>query len=382
MRAAIDERAGFALAVAEEHERHPHERPRDRLRPELLAHRDDEPVPRQARDRGAHLRARRREQRLDGQELRAVVRRRDLFVRTILGIHGPEASPFFQPNASTKPENACEVGHGHFTNDARGGTKGGGTKGEGDMIGVVFMRRDNSKRILGISVLGISFALGGCGSDGSATISGGASSSSSSSASGTGGAGGAAGAGGMGAGGMGGMGGMGGAAGAGGMGAGGAGGGAACAKPMNNPCLACVFDSCNAAFCDCDAEPACPKIVPCVQQCPANDQGCRDNCYAVNSIGFAEFLGISNCAGTTCAASCPGAQPVGACELCLSQQCEQQFEACFGNPLCTMFIDCVRACAPGDMTCTMKCGTDFAGGVNQATQLRDCSQIGCANVCN
>ena len=234
------------------------------------------------------------------------------------------------------------------------------------------------RTIVGFSVLSISCTLGGCSGDSTSTASNSASSSSSSSTGGTGGEGGS-GMGGMGMGGM-------GTAGMGGMGMGGAGGQgggvAACDKPMNNPCFECIYDSCGPTYCECANNAACPNIVPCIQQCPAQDDFCRNICYQNNSIGFAEFLGISNCAGTTCAASCQGAKPVGACEFCLAQTCEQELEACYGNPACTTFIDCVRACPAGNMMCTDKCAADYPAGLNQATQLRNCSLVGCTNVCN
>lgn len=151
---------------------------------------------------------------------------------------------------------------------------------------------------------------------------------------------------------------------------------------MNNPCFECMYKDCSMAFCDCAAEPACTKMLPCMQQCPQGDQGCQQNCQQVNSLGLAEFLVMAECAGTTCLSSCQGAEPVGACQLCLAQQCEQELESCYGNPECTAFVACAQACPQGNMNCINQCMTDHAGGVNQATQLRDCSVSGCPMVCN
>lgn len=245
------------------------------------------------------------------------------------------------------------------------------------------MNRTFSFLLLSMGMVGLPCVLGGCGGDvsdtTSGTFTGGTGTAGSGGTGGAGGMGGAGGAGGLG--GMGGAGGgMGGAGGAGGMG--GAGGGSqACMQPADG-CAACMFQQCNVAYCDCAGEPACLGMIPCLQACPAMDQACVQSCYQKNSLGFGEFLVTSSCAGTLCAPSCPGAEMIGACELCLGQQCEQQFEACIGNPECTALIDCLQACPQGNMSCQQGCLQQHAGGAIQAQQLNQCATMSCGNVCN
>ncbi|MDI1479991.1 hypothetical protein [Polyangium sp. y55x31] len=241
------------------------------------------------------------------------------------------------------------------------------------------MNRTFSLLLLGMGMVGLPFVLGGCGGDVSDTTSGTFTGST-----GTAGSGGTGGAGGMGgAGGAGGMGGMGGAGG--GMGGTGGGGAPACMQPSDpNPesCRVCMYQQCNLAYCDCATEPACVEIIPCLEACGPMDQACAEACFQKNSLGFAEFVIQGSCASTLCAPSCPNADDIGSCELCLAQQCEQQFEACIGNPECTALIDCLQACPQGNMSCQQGCLQQHAGGAIQAQQLNQCATMSCGNVCN
>lgn len=173
----------------------------------------------------------------------------------------------------------------------------------------------------------------------------------------------------------------GGTGGTGGMGTGGAGGSSACMAPSGDACPTCLYDKCNAAFCDCAAQPGCFQVIPCAEACAPGDNACVEGCYQQNSLGFSEFLIVSECAATACLASCPGADQVGDCELCLAQKCEAQFEACVGNPACTALINCVDACPMGDMNCQQQCAAQYAAGANQVMQLNMCAQMGCSVVC-
>ncbi|WP_282417074.1 hypothetical protein [Polyangium sp. 15x6] len=227
-----------------------------------------------------------------------------------------------------------------------------------------------------MGMVGLPCVLGGCGSDVSDTTSG--TFTGSTGTAGSGGTGGMGGTGGTGGdGGMGGAGGgMGGAGGSGGAG----GGSPACVQPADG-CAACMFQQCNVAYCDCAGEASCLGIIPCLEACPAMDEACKQSCYQKNSLGFGEFLITSNCASTLCAPSCPGAGMIGACELCLAQQCEQQFESCVGNPECPALIDCLQGCQD-NLACQQTCAAQHAGGTNQAQQLNQCATMSCGNVCN
>jgi hypothetical protein len=186
-----------------------------------------------------------------------------------------------------------------------------------------------------------------------------------------------------------GAGGIGGAAGAGGMGGMGGGmagsggmGGAAptCMKP-GDTCGNCLFDQCQLAYCDCTGEPACTNLIACIQACPANMPDCASGCYATFSTGFAEFTIASSCAGTLCAPSCPGSDPVKPCDLCLAQQCEKQIETCLSTVQCFPLIDCRTKCA-GNMVCEKQCDMTYPNGVPIVQELFMCASVGCPNSCN
>jgi hypothetical protein len=240
------------------------------------------------------------------------------------------------------------------------------------------MSKTTSVLFLGVVAVGFSVVLGGCGGDGTSTI--GTSSSSSSSSSGSGGGGGGE----AGGGGMAGMGGAGGSAGAGGGtagmgGTGGAGGGSICAKP-GNACGDCLFDQCNPAYCECADEPACLGLIECIQKCPPMMPGCAAACYEKNATGYAEFTLAASCAGTLCLPSCPGADQVKPCDLCLAQKCEMQLENCIGNSQCLQLIDCMKTCA-GDKPCEQQCAQTYPNGALVAQAVYTCAAAGCGNEC-
>lgn len=241
------------------------------------------------------------------------------------------------------------------------------------------MKKTISVLALGMVALAVGSTMGGCGSDAATTVTTGGStksSSSSSSSSGDGGAGGAAGAGGMMA--AGGNGGNGGgmSSSTGGMG----GGGAACTKPGNG-CGDCLYGQCQAAYCECAAEPACFAMINCIQACPPNMPDCPGGCYVMHAAGFAEFTIASSCAGTLCAPSCPGSNQVKPCDLCLAQKCEMQLETCVGNVQCIPLIDCRKKCA-GNTMCEMQCDATFPQGLPLMQDLLKCASAGCAMSCN
>jgi hypothetical protein len=206
------------------------------------------------------------------------------------------------------------------------------------------------------TIAGLPFALGGCGDNPSNTSGSSGSSSSSSSGSSTGGAGGQGGEGGAGQGGAGGTGqggaggtGQGGAGGAGqggagGTGQGGAGGGAAACMKSGDQCGDCLFEQCNAAYCECAASPECTALTlsPCVSSCPAMDQACILDCWAMGPSGFSEYLNAANCGNTLCPAAC-NPVPIDACQLCVGQKCEAPAEKCFANTECMGILQCLGA---------------------------------------
>lgn len=238
------------------------------------------------------------------------------------------------------------------------------------------MNKTISVLSLGIVVGAAAVVFGGCTSDAaidSVTTTG--TSSSSSGEGGNAGSGGAAGAGGMastgGAGGAG-----GGMAGAGGMG----GGAAACMKP-GEACGGCLYEQCQLAYCDCANEPACFKLIACLEACPPNMPDCAGGCYGTYSAGFAEFTIASSCAATLCSPSCPGSDQVKPCDLCLAQKCETQLEACLSNLQCFPLIDCRQKCL-GNMACEQQCDTMYPQGTPLVQALFICAGMGCGNSCN
>jgi hypothetical protein len=248
------------------------------------------------------------------------------------------------------------------------------------VINISFMTKTISLLCLGVVVVGLPAILGGCGSDVGSTFTTGSSGSSSS---GMGGDGGLAGAGGTaGTGGMAGMAGAGGMGGAGGGlgGAGGMGGGATCAKP-GSPCGDCLFDQCNIAYCECTDEKACTSLITCIEACSPMMPDCASGCSATYSTGFAEFTIASSCAGTLCAPSCPGSDPVKPCDLCLAQKCEPQLEACLANIECFQLIDCYMPCM-GNMMCQQQCAMMYPNGVQPVDALFGCAGMGCGSSCN
>jgi hypothetical protein len=252
-----------------------------------------------------------------------------------------------------------------------------------------------STTVLGILVLGLPFSLAACTSDVStATSDATAGSTTTSSGGGQGSTGqGGVGQGGTGQGGIGqggaGQGGVGqGGTGQGGIGQGGTGqggmgqgGGGQCA-PTGNGCTDCLYMTCMNVYCECFGSTDCTDIRSCAQNCQPGDMQCANTCYMLNSTGLAEFLLVSDCAGTQCQASCPGAMPVNLCSVCLANQCEPQFEGCYADAECVALIDCIRGCPPGDMVCQQQCTTQHQTGLPEAQALRMCSVANCTPPCN
>ncbi len=242
------------------------------------------------------------------------------------------------------------------------------------MIMIPFMGKLISVLCLGVVGISASVVFGGCGGDAvtSLTTSSAVSSSSSSGSSGEGGKGGAGGSGGTaGAGGAG-----GGTAGGGGMG----GGAVTCAKP-GEMCGDCLYDQCQAAYCDCTSESACTNIIACIKGCSPMMPDCAGGCFATFATGFAEFTIASSCVATLCAPSCPGSDQVKPCDLCLAQKCETQMESCLANTQCFPLINCREQCA-GNMMCEKQCDMTYPTGLPLVQDLFKCAVADCPNSCN
>lgn len=165
--------------------------------------------------------------------------------------------------------------------------------------------------------------------------------------------------------------------GAGGQSTGGAGGGTCFA--LGDACTECELANCPTEYCDCFQNDECVALAQCAITCPPGDVECYQPCWTASPGGISDAALLTHCAGTVCAASCPGFVPLEPCQECLYTSCDAEMNACMSNPDCTALLLCLDACtAPG---CENQCYNEHPGGLADAGPVGTCLQSACAAQC-
>ena len=110
------------------------------------------------------------------------------------------------------------------------------------------------------------------------------------------------------------------------------------------------------------------------------DAPCYQNCATVHEAGISDGFLISDCAATTCDASCTFGQALMPCQKCLYTDCQKQMNACIADAECVALIQCTTMCM-GDMACVQDCVTAHPNGLNKALAVRDCRIANCNDKC-
>ncbi len=69
------------------------------------------------------------------------------------------------------------------------------------------------------------------------------------------------------------------------------------------------------------------------------------------------------------------------CWSCVEAECCDVSAACYDNPECLNYWDCVVLCAPGDVDCTYDCDTSYPGGAFGFDELASCLENYCSLDC-
>jgi hypothetical protein len=164
----------------------------------------------------------------------------------------------------------------------------------------------------------------------------------------------------------------------GGQSTGGQGGGGTCFA-LGDACTECELANCPTEYCDCFQNDACVSLAQCAITCIPGDLDCYQPCWTASPNGISDAALLTHCAGTVCAASCPGFAPLDPCQQCLYSSCDAEMNACMSNPDCTALLLCLDACtAPG---CENQCYNAHPGGLADAGPVGTCLQSSCAAPC-
>jgi len=111
------------------------------------------------------------------------------------------------------------------------------------------------------------------------------------------------------------------------------------------------------------------------------DTECAQSCATVHEAGISAAALTADCAGTTCDAGCAAGKALMPCQKCLYTECSNEMNACLANPECVALVQCIQACAPGDMACGQACADEHPSGLLQAVALRNCRIENCDESC-
>jgi hypothetical protein len=156
------------------------------------------------------------------------------------------------------------------------------------------------------------------------------------------------------------------------------GSGATC-PAVGDTCTACESTSCAKTYCDCYLDSECIQMAVCIGKCAVGDEPCDQLCWTAHPSAISMGALLIDCAGTTCAAGCPGYAPIGECLVCLYTSCQPEMNTCISNPECTKLLECVVACTtPG---CETSCYQQYPKGGADAGPVANCLQAHCTAQC-
>lgn len=158
-------------------------------------------------------------------------------------------------------------------------------------------------------------------------------------------------------------------------------GGSASCPGYGDVCTTCISDSCADVWCACTSEPHCLGYLQCLGTCMPGDATCAQSCANVHEPGISAAILTADCAGTTCDASCDFGKALPDCQKCLYTSCPAEMNACIANAECIALIQCLQACAPGDMACSQGCVSDHQDGLADVQAIVPCRNDLCGDVC-
>jgi hypothetical protein len=148
---------------------------------------------------------------------------------------------------------------------------------------------------------------------------------------------------------------------------------------LDDACTMCEFASCSDAYCDCYGDPDCVLLAACTTTCAPADAACHQSCWSAYPDAISKGALLTDCAGTTCAASCPGYEPLGDCLVCLYTDCQTAMNGCISQPECTQLFVCLAECT--EPNCQTACYQAHPDGTAAMGPVGNCLQSHCAVAC-
>jgi hypothetical protein len=137
---------------------------------------------------------------------------------------------------------------------------------------------------------------------------------------------------------------------------------------------------CPEIWCGCSQNPECIALIQCSNGCNGDD-ACVQACMVAHEEGIADLYLLSDCAATVCNPVCGGGQDITPCTECLAMDCEDELNACLGDPECLALYDCLDGCEPIDLACQQACYDAHGAGVPPLQDLLECAADQCAGEC-
>jgi hypothetical protein len=164
-------------------------------------------------------------------------------------------------------------------------------------------------------------------------------------------------------------------------GSGGAGGGVTCSSIDIGlaSCNSCLEKSCATPYCACSNNPDCAALVACVNKTGPNPQSEEYQKCLEQRPNSISLVGRISACGTDKCPACGFMETK--CSACLYDHCDKQVNACYSNPDCTGYINCVKNCGI-DAGCKADCATgEHKAGVGPAGALQTCATTTCGSSC-
>jgi hypothetical protein len=136
-------------------------------------------------------------------------------------------------------------------------------------------------------------------------------------------------------------------------------------------CTTCEDNSCCQTYAACHADPDCPALLKCLQDClsgTADDAGAPEGgapdggscdllCAAAHPTGLVEWAPRLTCLLVYCAVACENAPmpPLPACESCTNQFCAEEYANLNATPDGYLLGACIDTCPTGANPCNDAC---------------------------
>lgn len=97
--------------------------------------------------------------------------------------------------------------------------------------------------------------------------------------------------------------------------------------------------------------------------------------------GISDFYLLTDCAATICDAACPGNNDLDPCSECIFESCDDESDACLGDPACLDLYICLSGCGGVDLACQQGCYAAHGSGVPKLQILLECVESACPDAC-